>query len=341
MFRRRKNSVAGWSTLSELRPIPYSVLSGLILKLTSVIARRALTLQEIRKLIESARESGESIQYYDGETRARIYILAYMTGLRRNELASLTPQSFDLKSKQPTVTVEAAFSKHRRRDVLPLHPELVIMLKAWVGGYRPDETLFPKLGKRRTWLMVKKDLERVGIEYVTREGIADFHAAGRHSRITELLRSGVSLPEAKELARHSDIKMTMRYTHIGMEDQAKAIKQLPWESPKTSGTHSTRSGSEWDSCEHSGSEPGVSGCHNTSPSDTRKSSPVNDTTRVGDTGCREFSPSDSECQKWRQQDANGTFLGWLGKLGSVDTEAIEPSRMSNLVMTHCDVATLE
>ncbi len=266
--------------------------------------RRALTPKEIAKLVESARKNNEKIQCFDGETRARIYILAYMTGLRRNELASLTPESFDLKSKQPTVTVEAAFSKHRRRDVLPLHPELVTMLKAWLGDYRPNELLFPKLGKRRTWLMVKKDLERVEIEYETREGIADFHAAGRHSHITELLRSGVSLPEAKELARHSDIKMTMRYTHIGMEDQAKAIKQLPWQSPKTSGTESTRSGSDWDSAQHSGSELGGAACHNGSRGGTGESWPSNDATRAGGTGCREFSSSDSECQKWRRRESN-------------------------------------
>jgi hypothetical protein len=30
-----------------------------------------------------------------------------------------------------------------------------------------------------------------------------------------------------ELARHSDVKMTMRYTHIGIGDQADALKKLP------------------------------------------------------------------------------------------------------------------
>jgi hypothetical protein len=75
--------------------------------------------------------------------------------------------------------------------------------------------------------MVKKDLERVGIPYETEDGIADFHAAGRHTHITELLRNGASLVEAKELARHSDIKTTMKYTHIGMKDQARAVAALP------------------------------------------------------------------------------------------------------------------
>jgi len=102
------------------------------------------------------------------------------------------------------------------------------MLQEWLAGLKPDEYLFPRLAaRRRTWLMVKKDLERVGIPYVTKEGVADFHAAGRHTHITELLRNGATLPEARELARHSDIKMTLKYTHIGLADQARAVAALP------------------------------------------------------------------------------------------------------------------
>jgi len=76
--------------------------------------------------------------------------------------------------------------------------------------------------------MVRKDLERVGIPYKDEDGcVADFHAAGRHTHITELLRNGASLVEAQKLARHSDVKMTMKYTHIGIDDQAEALEKLP------------------------------------------------------------------------------------------------------------------
>ena len=178
------------------------------------------------------------------------------------------------------------------------------MLNRWLKEYESDEVLFPKLGKRRTWLMVKKDLERVGIPYETSEGIADFHAAGRHSHITELLRSGVSLPEAKELAWHADIKMTMRYAHIGMEDQAKAIQRLPWEGPKNPQPRSTRSGSAREGWECSGSESGGAACHNTSLGDNKESSSSNDATRVADTGCHQSSSPDGECQNWRRRESN-------------------------------------
>jgi len=191
--------------------------------------RRALSPDEVEMLVESARNSDEFIQEFSGEDRARIYIISFMTGLRRTEIASLTPRSFNLDSDPPTLTVKATVSKHRKKDVLPLHPELVTMLRVWISGMDPDQLLFEHLERRRTWLMVKKDLERVGIPYQTDEGIADFHAAGRHSHVTELLRSGASLPEARELARHSDIRTTMKYTHIGMDDRAKALGNLRWQ----------------------------------------------------------------------------------------------------------------
>ncbi len=189
--------------------------------------RRALSDQEVQQLIQSAEKSDIEVQGYPGELRAKLYFLAYMTGLRRRELASLTTHSFNFTSNPPTLTVQAACSKHRKEDTLPLHPELVTFLLAWLPELKPGEYLFPELEEKRTYLMVRKDLEKAGIPYQTDEGIADFHAAGRHSYVTGLLRSGASLPQAKELARHGDVRMTMRYTHIGLQDQAAALNSLP------------------------------------------------------------------------------------------------------------------
>ncbi len=190
-------------------------------------ARRALTPAEIALVIDTARRSNYLVQCYDGITRARIYLLSYMTGLRKAEIASLTPASFKLDADQPVVTVAAAASKHRRKDTLPLHGGLVSEIRQWIKGLADDEPLFPKLAKRKAYTMIQRDLEEAGIPYETEEGLADFHAAGRHTHITGLLKSGVSLVAAKELARHSDVRMTMRYTHIGLADQATAVNRLP------------------------------------------------------------------------------------------------------------------
>ncbi|APW58645.1 Tyrosine recombinase XerC [Paludisphaera borealis] len=189
--------------------------------------RRALTPEEVSRLVQSARDSGRVIQSYDGELRARAYLTSFFTGLRRQELGSLTPRSFRLDDQQPILKVAAACSKHRREDTLPIHPELAIMVREWVQNLGPDDLLFPRIERKKTWLMVKLDLERISIPYETHEGIADFHAAGRHSHITGLLRNGATLVEARELARHADVRMTMKYTHIGLDDQAAALAGLP------------------------------------------------------------------------------------------------------------------
>ncbi len=148
-------------------------------------------------------------------------------GVNLSGESPVTPESFRLDDQTPTLTLEARHSKHRKQDVLPLHPQLVDLLQQWLPEYPPGEPLFPKLGKRKAYLMIRKDLEAAGIPYTTQDGDADFHAAGRHTYITELLRNGTSLVVARELARHSDVKMTMRYTHIGLQDQAKGIQNLP------------------------------------------------------------------------------------------------------------------
>jgi integrase len=255
--------------------------------------RRALTPVEFEALVKAARQSTELIQCYDGETRARIYIVSYMTGLRRGEIASLTPSSFKLDDSPPTVTVAATISKHRRMDVLPLHRDLVVMLRDWIQGRQPDEVLVPKLAKRRTWLMVKKDLEKAGIPYQTAEGVADYHAAGRHTHITELLRNGATVPEAMKLARHTDIAMAMKYAHIGIEDQAKALAGLP------------------NPCPHIVSiSPDSEGQSEAKPVIDRQSSEVSGsdvnaaTSATSDTTEQKKAPDDSDALQWRRRELN-------------------------------------
>ncbi|MEZ6050028.1 MAG: hypothetical protein R3C02_01365 [Planctomycetaceae bacterium] len=82
--------------------------------------RRPLTDVELKAVLEAA-QKGRPILKLSGPDRAMLYATAAYTGLRASELASLIPASFNLKSTPNTVTVQAAYSKHRREDVLPVH----------------------------------------------------------------------------------------------------------------------------------------------------------------------------------------------------------------------------
>ena len=83
--------------------------------------RRPLSSDEFTRLLEAARH-GKSIEGLSGRDREMLYVLAAWTGLRKGEIGSLTRTSLRLDDNPPTVTVEAAYSKHRREDVLALHP---------------------------------------------------------------------------------------------------------------------------------------------------------------------------------------------------------------------------
>ena len=190
--------------------------------------RRALSDAELRALLGVAQESAPAFGM-DGPDRAMLYALAVGTGLRANELRSLTPESFALDATPPTVTVEAAYSKRRRRDVQPLPPQLVGPLAAWLGGKERGRAVFNV--PHKTAAMLRCDLEAAGIPYQTAEGVADFHAL-RHTYVTRLVRSGVSVKIAQELARHSDPKLTLGvYAHAALEEKAEAVARVPLDAP--------------------------------------------------------------------------------------------------------------
>jgi len=184
-----------------------------------------------------------------------LYLLAAWTGYRKGEIGSLTSASFDLTSDPAIVTVAAGYSKRRRRDQQVLHPYVAAKLIDWLAAKSAEsETiLFPisrrsGSSERDTAKMMERDLERARAQWLSefpdseqakhaksdylcykdREGrFADFHA-NRHTFITNLARAGVSPKTAQELARHSDIRLTLGlYTHTNLDDRAAAVRRLP------------------------------------------------------------------------------------------------------------------
>lgn len=198
--------------------------------------RRTLEPDELAGLIDAARR-GQPFRDLTGPDRAVLYLVAVNTGLRANELASLVPESFDLDVDPPTVTVEAAYSKHRRRDVLPLRPDLAAVVKGYLSerGLAPGERLWSGTwSQKASAKMLRGDLAAAGLPYRDEAGrVFDFHAL-RHQFISNLARAGAHPKEAQTLARHSTITLTMdRYTHLGMCDMVAALDKLPAISPPT------------------------------------------------------------------------------------------------------------
>ena len=213
--------------------------------------RRALTVDESARLIDAA-ERGAPWRGLSGRDRAALYRIALGTGFRRGELASLTPADFDLDPDGPTITVRAAYSKRRRDDAQPIHPDLARWLASWLAE-RPADAPLWKL-HRDTGRMLRADLDAAraawGAEAPTdaerdarrREPcflrtpdsagrVVDFHAL-RHTFISGIVASGASVKIAQELARHSTPTLTIgTYAHVRLADLRGALPTVPTSTP--------------------------------------------------------------------------------------------------------------
>ena len=183
-----------------------------------------------------------------GLSRAAAYHLAFASGLRRNEIRTLTIDSFDLAAEHPTVTVQAAYSKHRKTDVQPIPVNVADALAIYLASADPDRpfALPDKTGKmlhedmagaRQAWIdaegltkVESKDRQK-NPDFLkprdSRELVLDFHSF-RHGYVTAICRANISPRVMMELARHSDPRLTMkRYSRVAVSESARALDALP------------------------------------------------------------------------------------------------------------------
>ena len=193
--------------------------------------RRALSPDEVARLLDATRASGATLRGLSGEARYHLYLTALLTGFRAKELSSLTPEAFDLSADPPTVFLRAAATKNGKPAHQPLPAELVEALRGFLTGKPGGEPLWPGKWVDRPNGLLQQDLAVAGIPYAV-DGPngpehADFHAL-RVTYITSLARAGVSPTLAKELARHSDVRLTTNtYTKLNLHDRRSGVDALP------------------------------------------------------------------------------------------------------------------
>lgn len=182
-----------------------------------VYVRRALTPEQLPKLLDAARTSPEEVYGLTGPERHALYLTACSTGLRASELSRLRPEHFDLVAGSVTLH-RPAKTKTRSTDVLPLNPELVEVLRPLLAGVTTD-TVWPNRGAFTSawWFLgarlIRFDLVAAGIPPTDAEGrVYDFHCL-RGQFATDLDRAGVSLARAQKLMRHSTPDLTARHYH--------------------------------------------------------------------------------------------------------------------------------
>ena len=175
--------------------------------------RRALTLPQAEQLLAVA------------GPRALWYEAAIYTGLRCDELAKLQWRDLDLKAG--TITLRAGSTKSKRADALPIRHGLLDKLVAVKPPFAaPTGRVFKSSPCLQTF---RKDCTRAGIDYTAddRGRTLDRHAL-RTTFITWLSASGVTPRVAQMLARHTDMRLTMKnYTDPALLDARGGIDSLP------------------------------------------------------------------------------------------------------------------
>jgi len=207
--------------------------------------RRALNIGEIEILFDYIVKS-EPLSYIPGHERILLYRFAMETGLRADEIRTLTRTSFDFEA--PTVKVESKHTKNGKVAIIPLKPSTAEAMKAHTGCKAPTAPVF-KMPKSNLAKMLQKDIANARTHWIenakdnpeehrrrtesdflkikTSEGKLVFHSL-RHTFGSFLESSGAAPKVAQELMRHSTVQLTLGlYTHLQADRVTEAVNALP------------------------------------------------------------------------------------------------------------------
>ena len=180
-----------------------------------------------------------------GRERALTYKTLVLTGLRKNELPSITVGQLELDGPQPHAVLHAADEKNRQGSQIPLRGDLVADIREWLdekllvlrkeairrGEVPPDAlplgtpVFIVPAGLVR---ILNRDLKLAGIPKKDARGwTVDVHAM-RHTFGTLLSKGNVAPRTAQAAMRHSSLDLTMNvYTDPQLLDVAGALDRLP------------------------------------------------------------------------------------------------------------------
>ncbi len=181
--------------------------------------QRAFEPDEWKQLLKTTRE-GSVVYKLTGHERYVLYRLAVETGLRRDELRSLTQLSFNFENC--TVFVSGEHTKNGQDALQDITPDTAQLVKDLASNKTPNTRIF-KITSQSA-IMLRIDCKAAGIETTNHRGTIKFHSL-RHSCGTFLAASGVHPKKVQEIMRHSDINITMGlYTHILRGGKKEAVR---------------------------------------------------------------------------------------------------------------------
>jgi integrase/recombinase XerD len=180
-----------------------------------------LDYEECERFIDAAQNMKDRI----------ILGLLWKCGLRAFEVGYLRKKS--IVEDDECIIV---FGKGKRRQRVPVTPDLMGWMKTFTAGFEPEDYLFPTkaeckhLTRFAVFRLVKKYSKITGIE-VTKANRPMHPHAFRHSLAIFLVKMGVPLPKVQMILRHSSLVPTTYYLQFSKEELAEDYLQA-WEKAK-------------------------------------------------------------------------------------------------------------
>ena len=150
-------------------------------------------------------------------------LLSINTGLRQGELFHLDWSMVNLS--EGSLILAGGITKNSSSRYIPLNDEAKhIMQRLYNKSVTKEGLVFPSKNNqpfnniKRSWSAVLKKAQ------ITQFRWHDL----RHHFASKLVMAGVDLNTVRELLGHSDIKMTLRYSHLAPEHKVNAVRKINW-----------------------------------------------------------------------------------------------------------------
>lgn len=177
---------------------------------------RCLTEAEIARLLDACR-SPEAPRYLE-----TMVTLALHTGLRKDGVLGLKWEHIDWKANRITRVVKGG-----KEVRIPMSQELAATLKRWrsSGALAISGYVFPSPRKPGARMLVTSNIGFDAAVARARLGAFVFHEI-RHTFLTHLIMREKDIQLAADIAGHSTIWITQRYTHLLDDHKQRAMKDF-------------------------------------------------------------------------------------------------------------------
>ena len=171
---------------------------------------RFLTAEECKTLLDACPSTSQTLR--------QVLELALHTAMRKSEVLRLKWEHVNLRQEY----LEILDQKNGEYSTIPLDERALEILRSIPRRFDSPYVFTGKI-KGQPYRDLKRPFEEA-VKNSTLEGVT-FHTL-RHTSASHMVMSGVPLATVKEILRHKDYAMTLRYAHLSSEHTKAAMNAL-------------------------------------------------------------------------------------------------------------------